>query len=110
MLLHQTAQNQRGVEVVVIVLQRLLGGLADGLVTGEMDYGVDVVLCKDLVQSLFIAAVNVICGEVLAGYFAHALERLGLAVIIIVNNDDFVTRVKQLNAGMRADISGAAGD
>ena len=109
-LLHQAAQHQRGVEVVVVVLQRLLGGFANGLVTGKVDYGVDIMPGKYLVQRLLVAAIHLVGGEVLAGDLAHALERFGFAVVIIVYDHDVIACVKQLNAGMRADITGAAGN
>ncbi len=51
-LLHDLAEYQCAMDVVVVVAQRLLDRLADGLEAGKVDDGRDVVAAKDLLHVL----------------------------------------------------------
>ena len=55
---HRLHQNDRADDVVVVILEWLIYGLADGLVTGKMDHGVDWSHRKYLVQLNAVAQIK----------------------------------------------------
>ena len=59
MLLHHLEQHKRGVQVVVVVFDRLGHGLAHGLETGEVNDPIDVVFGEDAFHKRLIAHVTV---------------------------------------------------
>ena len=108
--LHQLTEDEGAGDVVVVVAERLGDAFADRLEAREMDDRVDLGLGKDLFKTLAVEEVDLVEFEVLAGDLADAVEGLGLGVDKVVDNDEFLPAFEKLDAGVGADIAGAAGD
>ena len=108
MLLHGFAQGQRGVDVVAVIGQRLGDAFAHGLIPGEVNDRVKIVLSKHLVQRRGVADIRFMAAYRAAGDGFQALEHLVAGVVEIVDNDGFMAGVGQLHIGMRADVPRAA--
>ncbi len=79
-----------------------------------MDHAVDVVVGEDLFEGGAVADVHLVKAQALEGFvahdLAHAVEHLGVGVGQIVHHDYLVAVLKQVDAGMAADKTGATGD
>ena len=105
---HGFAERHRAAHVVLIIFQRLAAAFAHGLEPGEMDDRVDFILGKNSVQPRAVADVTFAELEVAAGNFPDAIERFRLAVIEIIEYNDLITLLDEFDAGVRADVTGAA--
>ena len=68
------------------------------------------VFAEDLVHGRAVGDVGLDETEVLAGDLFYAGQGLGAGIVEIVHHDDVVPRIEQFNAGVAADITGAAAD
>ncbi|GGY11371.1 hypothetical protein GCM10011289_12880 [Paludibacterium paludis] len=68
------------------------------------------VIRQNPVQCLSIANVGLVKGEFPPGDALHAPERFGFAVAEVINGNDVEACLEQLDAGVRADVSGCARD
>lgn len=112
-LLHEQVEEVAGAgEVVVVVLDRHFDALADGLVAGEVDAGVEGELLEDDGEGVVVQQVDVAEDDLvrLAGEAGHALERLLRGVGEVVHDHRSHALVHHLQDGVRADVAGAAGD
>ena len=98
------------IEVVLVILDGLGYGFADGLERREVDDGVDLVFGKEVVYRGLVAEVHLDEGEGLAEYGADALVVGLVAVGHVVRNDHVVTGLRQFDRYMASDKSGSAGD
>ena len=109
-LLHHLGQHQGGVQVVVVVFPGLGHGFAHGLQTGKVDDAADLVFGEDLPQQPFVPDIALIKLQGLAGELLHPLQAFGIGIAQIVDDHHAVAALQKLQAGVRADIPGAAGD
>ncbi len=65
-------------------------------------------LLKDAAHGFAVAQIGFVEGEIPAGDFADVVQRLRLGIDEIIDDDDLVPRVEQLDAGVSANVSGAA--
>lgn len=108
---HHVQDHQRAVQVVGVVLDGLGDALAHCLIGGKLDHSVNVrALGKDLLHILLAGHVSLIEAEVLAGDLLHPLQRGVAGVVEVVRHYDVIARVQQLDAGVAADVTSAAGD
>ena len=105
---HRLQQHERGVQVVVVVFDRLGHGLAHGLESGEMNDPVDVVLGEDTLHERLVAHVAIITLDRLAGDLLDSLKRDGRRIAVVVYGNHIVALVEQLDIGVGGDESGAA--
>jgi hypothetical protein len=89
-------------DVVGEVAARPLHGLADGLVRGEVDAGVDVVVDDELHHQVLVRDVADDERGVEHGLLATALQR--------VEHDDVAAELAEPADGVGADVAGTAGD
>lgn len=109
-LLHAAQQAQRAVDVDLVVVQRDLAALADGLEGGEVDDIVDVrVLGEDLVELRLVGDVAGVVLGPLAADELDAVEHFGGRVVEVVHNDNLVVRFEKGERGEGADVAGATG-
>ena len=88
---HHVQNDQRAVEVIVVVFDGLGHALADGLIGCELDDRRDVgTLGEDLLHILVFGHIGLIEAEVLAG--------------------DLLDAVQELDAGVAADVACTAGN
>ena len=110
-LAHHIQDDQRAVEVVVVVFDGLGHALADGLIGCELDDRRDVgTLGEDLLHILVFGHIGLIEAEVLAGDLLDAVEDHGGCIIVVVRHDDVVAGIQELDAGVAADVACAAGN
>ena len=98
-------------EVVVVVLQRLGDALAHCLEPGKVDDGVNI--SKALEQLLHLVGVSQLGldeGDALADNVLHAVDGFLAGIAEVVGDNDVIARLDELNAGMAADVPGAAGN
>jgi len=107
---HRTGQNERRVEVVLVVLQRLLHALADRLVPGEVDDRVDPLTSKEALGLVGVTKVERVDLQMLAGDRLEPADHRRLGVGEAVDDQDIVTRGNELDDGVRADVAGPTGD
>ena len=108
MLLHHLEQHKRGVQVVVVVFDRLGHGLAHGLETGEVNDPIDVVFGEDAFHKRLIAHVTVVTLDRLAGDLLDALKRHGRRVAVVIYGNNVVALVEQFDVGVGGDESSTA--
>ena len=109
MAAHDVQDGQGAVEVVGIVLDGLVDALAHSLVGRELDDGGDVgALAEDVLDVIGLGHVGFVEAEVLAGDLLDAVQHHRAGVVKVVRHDDVVPCVQQLDAGVAADVSGAA--
>jgi hypothetical protein len=103
MPLHGLDQNEGGGEVIAVVLERVLDGLADECVGGEMEDGLGLVLGKDALDECSITH--------LSFYKSDAIQRqgLGMAKDEIIKHDDLFPGGEKMLNRMGADVAGTAG-
>jgi hypothetical protein len=113
-LFHYLEEVQHSDQVVLVVKQRVLHGLADGFDRGEVDHAVDFVLGEDVLEGSLVQQVALIERDGLAGDGLDAFQRDGLtvravdAVDEVVDDDDFVTGAQKLDDAVAADVAGAS--
>ena len=113
MIARDIAQDERARDVVPVVLKRLLHALPHRLETGEVDDRVDVVLGEDGFHRVAVEHVRLVERASIgadSGNLAHAFDGDFARIAQIVDDDDVEAFRKQLDTGVRADESGAAGD
>ena len=111
MMAHHVQNDQRAVEVIIVVLDGLGHALAHSLVGCKLDDGGDVrALGEDLLHILMAGHVCIVEAEVLAGDLLDPIQNHGRSVIIVICHYDIVASVQQFDAGVAADITGAAGN
>ena len=104
-------ERESAAEVVVVVLERDLRRLADGLERREVDRRPErALLVEHRVHLLLVAYVELVELYVLSGYLLYARKRLLRAVAEIVHHDNLVASVQQLHNRVASDVSGSAGD
>ena len=107
---HGLAQGQQRVEVVAVVQQRPLRGLAHRLQPGAVHGRVDPVLGEDPLQQRPVGAVADVAGNGTAGDAFHPADRLRAAVAQVVDDDHPVAALQQLDGDVRSDVPGSAGE
>ena len=106
---HDVQDGQGAVEVVGVVLDGLVDALAHRLVGCKLNDGGDVgALAEDVLDVIGLGHVRLIEAEVLAGDLLDAVQHHRAGVVEVVRHDDVVPRVQQLDAGVAADVPGAA--
>ena len=108
-LRHHAAQRHGSAQVVLIIIERDAHGFAHGLQACKVHHAVDMLLIKNAADKRRVAAIALVQGDGLAGDLFHTGNGLGAAINKIIQYDHFVARVQQANAGVGADIAGAAG-
>ena len=107
---HDLGQNQRGIEVIVVVTPRLGDGFSHGLQAREVDDGGNLIFRENFPQERLVPYVSLVEFDFPAGNGLHPLQALGVGVAQVVDDRHIVSAVEKFNAGMGADVSGAAGD
>ena len=107
---HGGEQLRCAVNVVVVILKRLFDGFADGFESGEVHHRGDGVAGKDAFEQRRIANVAFDEARALAAERFQPVDDIGAAVAEIVENEQVMPGLRQRNAGVRADVAGAAGD
>ena len=107
------AQDERARDVVPVVLKRLLHAFAHRLETGEVDDCIDVMLGEDGFHRIAVEHVRLVERASISAdssNLAHAFDGDFARVAQIVDDNDVEAFRKQLDAGVRADEPGAAGN
>ena len=105
---HDVQNVQRAGQIVGVVLDGLGNALADGLVGGELDDTVNVlVLGKDLLHGVLVGHVGLDKTEVLAGDLLDAGQGLGAGVVVVIGYNDVVPCGQKFHTGVAADVAGA---
>ena len=105
-LAHHIQDDQRAVEVIVVVFVGRGHALADSLIGCELDDRRDVgTLGEDLLHILVFGHIGLIEAEVLAGDLLDAVEDHRGCIIVIVRHDDVVAGIQKLDAGVAADVA-----
>ena len=94
----------------MIIFDRLLCGLADGLAAGEMDGCIDIFLIEELVQGLAVADVQLVEYRALACDRLDPVDDQCFRVVEVIRDDDLIAGVKKLHACMTSDKSCSACD
>ena len=110
MVTHGLTETDGGEEVVVIVFKRHLNRFADSLQAGKVNGTVDVVLLEDTVQSGAVTDVLLVERDGFSGDLLNALDGFGRGINKVIDDDDVEIFFQKFNAGVAADVSGAAGD
>ena len=111
MMAHHVQNDQRAVEVIVVVLDGLGHALAHSLVGCKLDDGGDVrALGEDLLHVLAAGHVCLVEAEILAGDLLDPVQNHRRSVIIVICHHDIVASVQQFDAGVAADVAGTAGN
>ncbi len=109
MAAHHVQDGEGAVEVVGVVLDGLLDTLAHGLVGCELDDGGDVrAFGENVLDLLGVGHVRLKEAEVLAGDLFDAVQHDRAGVVEVVCHHNVVACIQQLNAGVTADVAGAA--
>ena len=109
-LAERLGERDRGVQVVVVVFQRLRDGFADRLQPGEMDGAVDLVLGEDAFERGAVADIRLIENDFLPGDLLDAVQGFRVGVVEVVDDDHVHALVEEFDAGVASDVSGSAGD
>ena len=113
MIARDIAQDERARDVVPVVLERLAHALAYRLEAGEVNDRINIVLGEDGFHRVAVEHVRLVERASIgadSGNLAHAFDGDFARVAQIVDDDDVEAFRKQLDAGVRADESSAAGD
>ena len=111
MMAHHVQNDQRAVEVIVVVLDGLGHALAHSLVGCKLDDGGDVrALGEDLLHVLAAGHVCLVEAEILAGDLLDPVQNHRRSIIIVICHHDIVASVQQFDAGVAADVAGTAGN
>ena len=108
---HHVQNDQRAVEVIVVVLDGLRNAFAHSLVGCKLDDSGNVrALGEDLLHVLVAGHVCLVEAEILAGDLLDPVQNHRRSVIIVICHHDIVASVQQLDAGVAADVAGTAGN
>ncbi len=110
LLVHRFQQVGRAADVVLVVLQRDLNRFAHRLEAGKVDHRIDFFLPEQQINRFGVAQVGQVKLDVFAGQFLHPAQGIGFGVAEVVDDHDLVARFEQFDAGVGADVAGAAGD
>ena len=109
MAAHHVQNDQRAVEVVIVVLDGLGNALAHSLIGGKLDDSIDIgALGEDLLHILVLCHIGLIEPEVLAGDLLDPIQHHGGSVVIVICHHDVKASVQQFDTGVAADITGTA--
>ena len=106
--LHELADDERGIDVVAVVLNRERFGFSDRFIAGKMHNRVETVLFENTPHGRFVAHIDGIFYDLLARELLQTFDRLGRAVAVVVGYDDVDAGVEEFNRRVRADIACAA--
>lgn len=109
MRLHGLDQREQAVDVVAIVGERHFDRLPHRLERGEVNGAGNAKAREQVVEHGLRARVALDKDRGAPGNFTDAPHRLSMAVDQIVENDHVIAVREQLDTGMRADVTGAAG-
>ena len=108
--LHGLEQRDAAAHVVVVIPQRLHGGLADGLEAGEVHDRLDALGGEEGIECRGVAHIGLDEPRLSAGDAADATQGFGAAVAEVVQHQRRIAGFDERDAGMHADIAAAAGD
>ena len=106
---HHLQQGQGGVQIVAVIGQGLLHGLAHGLVSGQVHRRGDVMGPEHPVQGLPVRHVHPIEHRGPAGDFFDALRHVRAAVGQVVGDDHVIVPLQQLHRDVGPDEPGSTG-
>ena len=109
-LLHTLQEADCGIEVVIVIAQRLGDGFAHGFEAGEVDDGVEAAGGEYLGKGCLVAEVDEMPGEVFTRELAHSVQGLLRTIAKIIDDADFEAGFEQGERGVRADVSSATGE
>src|SRR6185437_2057571 len=109
-LFHRFQQAKCPDYIIVIVCERLFNRLPNRLEAGEVNYRIRAATTQGRLQHGTIPNVALYPVEFPACNTLHPRQCLGMTIGKIVKYGNIKTCVKQLNAGMRTDITRSAGD
>ena len=75
-----------------------------------MDDAGDLIFTEDLLKQRFVPHIALVEADALAGDALHPLQTLRIGIDQIVDDHHLIAAFQQLHAGVRADITGTAGD
>lgn len=107
---HCRKQVHRATDIVLIVMKRQHVGLADGLQASKMYDRVGYKVRERACQQGGIAKVALNRYDVAICELAHTGQRGWRAIAIIIKNANIMSREKQLDQSVAADIACATGD
>ena len=107
---HDITQDQCGFDVVVIIFDRLLRGLADCFVTGEVDGRIDVFFIEKRIQRFAVADIQLVKCRALTRNCLDPIDDQRFRVVEVIRDDDVVAGVKKLHACMTSDKTCSACD
>ena len=107
---HSLQQAGRAGDVVLVVAQRLGGGLADGFERGEVENRVEAVGGERPIEAGRIPNVAFHERNVSAREIPDGFDRGTGPVREVVEHDDVVSSGDQFDGGVAADVARAAGD
>ena len=113
MLLHDLDEHDGADDVVGVVLHGLGDGLADRLEPREVDHGVQLLRGEGFVEPFAIENVAVVEGKVVSlvgDELLDAAQGLLGGVVEVIDDHHLASGGEELQAGVRADVAGAAGD
>ena len=113
MLLHDLDEHDGADDVVGVVLHGLGDGLADRLEPREVDHGVHLLRGEGFVEPFAIENVAVVESEVVSlvgDELLDAAQGLLGGVVEVIDDNHLASGGEELQAGVRADVAGAAGD
>ena len=97
---HGGNETQSTVDVVIVILKRFRNGFTDGFQTREVDHRFDGVVVKDLGHQRFVADVAFHESRLFTAKAFNHRQHAALTVAQVVEDDDVVTVLQQLHAGM----------
>ena len=107
-LLHGFKKGKGRVEVVSVVKNGKLYGLADSLKAGKVYNCVDLIFLEDGFKGCLVSYVVNVELDLRSGDSLNASYGFGLTVHEVVNDDNTVSLFNKLNCGMGTDKSGSA--
>ena len=113
MLLHDLDEHDGADDVVGVVLHGLGDGLTDRLEPREVDHGVHLLRGEGFVEPFAIENVAVVEGKVVSlvgDELLDAAQGLLGGVVEVIDDHHLASGGEELQAGVRADVAGAAGD
>ena len=109
-LLHHLGQDQGGIEVIVIIFPGLCHRFAHCLEACKVDHCVDGIFREDLLQQRLITDIALIELQALARQLHNTVQAFRIGIAQIVDDHHTVSAFQQLQAGVRSDITGTAGN
>ncbi len=75
-----------------------------------MNYGINLVFCEDFIKTLTVTDIAFVEFNILSRNFFDTFYTFALAVAKIIEYNSVISRIEKLNAGVRTDESGTAGN